>query len=43
MTFADLERFHPTQQGVEGIWIANAGGCTQTIHFSAVIDWSEPN
>jgi len=36
MTSANLERFHATQQGVEGVWTAGAGGCTQTIHFIAV-------
>lgn len=36
MTSAVVERFHSTQQGVEGYWSASAGGCTQAIHFAAV-------
>ncbi len=33
---ATVERFHPTQQGIEGAWTATAGGCTQSISFAAV-------
>jgi hypothetical protein len=35
-TSATVERFHGTQQGVEGRWTASAGGCTQSIRFAAV-------
>jgi hypothetical protein len=35
-TSAIVERFHGTQQGVEGRWTASAGGCTQAIRFAAV-------
>jgi len=40
MTSANLERLYPMQQGIQGVWNASAGGCTQTIHFAAVGDWS---
>jgi hypothetical protein len=36
MTTANVERFHSTQQGIEGRWTATAGGCTETIRFAAV-------
>ncbi len=36
VTSATVERFHSTQQGIEGRWTATAGGCTETIRFAAV-------
>jgi hypothetical protein len=34
---ATIDALHPTGQGIEGRWTAAAGGCTQEIHFAAVI------
>jgi hypothetical protein len=36
VTSATVERFHATQQGIEGRWTATAGGCTESIRFAAV-------
>jgi len=35
---ATIDSFHPTGQGIEGRWTAStADGCTESIHFSAVL------